>query len=112
MWAAGHADWEAWGRGRGEGGQAGPRHAEGHVTSSGSHHVGATSSLQLWVCLSRAWSLVTPYRLIFTPEMFPGWEDFQVDGVDGRKGTGADPSGGKNSTNGSTDRVTSESVGP
>lgn len=59
MRAAGHADQEAWGRGRGDGGQAGPIRAEGHVSSSGSRGAGEASCHQLWVCLSRTWSLVT-----------------------------------------------------
>lgn len=66
MWAAEHADGEAWGRGRGDSGQAGPGHVERHVSSGGSRGAGETSCLQLWVCLSRIWSLVAPQQLILT----------------------------------------------
>lgn len=35
------------------------------MSSSRSHEVGGASSLQLWVCFSRAQSLVTLYQFIF-----------------------------------------------
>lgn len=86
VWAAGSADWEVWWRGRGEGSWAGPQGTGRHVSSSRSHDVGGASSPMLWICFSRAQVRGHALPVHPCPWKLQGWQDFQVDGADRKKG--------------------------